>query len=89
MRILAVNRFQASFCSAGGGYQDSVFFITDVPASMQKDSALTTEGKDWKVEEKISFSTSMQTEKKVDPECNTKNSIASNSVRTNAKKYTF
>lgn len=35
-----------------------MFFITDVPASMQKDSAITMQGKDWKVEEKASFSTS-------------------------------
>lgn len=32
-----------------------MFFIADVPASMQKDSALTAQGKDWKVEEKNKF----------------------------------
>lgn len=36
-----------------------MFFITDVPAGMQKDSALTMQGKDWNVEEKRSFSASL------------------------------
>lgn len=40
MHILAVNRLQASSCRCWGRILGSVFFITDVPANMQKDSAI-------------------------------------------------